>query len=170
MVWLILLFLMPSCTNTEEQLDDREIYEGAFQELADLELWYSDSAIVKLVINAAKVLEYENGDSEYPEGIYVEFYGKDSVITSTLEGDKAYYNKKKDLHQIVGNVKLESLIKKQKLNTEELFWDPKDKQVYTDKFVIIETEEDILYGEGLTAAQDFSSYRILNPTGELGFE
>ena len=122
------------------------------------------------MVKAAKLLRYENGDEEYPEGIYVEFYGKDTVITSTLEGDKAYYTKETDEYQAVGNVKLESLKNQQKLSTEELFWSRKDKQVYTEKFVIIETKEDVLHGEGLTAAQDFSSYRILKPTGELGLD
>ena len=70
----------------------------------------------------------------------------------------------------MGNVKLESIQKHQKLTTEELFWNRKDKQVYTDKFVIIETGEDVLHGQGLTAAQDFSTYRILKPTGELGLD
>ena len=170
MVLIAPISLTLSCTSAQDQLDEREVYEGAVHELADSELWYSDSAIVRLMVRAAKMLEYENGDQEYPEGIYVEFYGKDTVITSTLEADKAFYTKETDLFRGVGNVKLESLKNKQKLSTEELFWDVKDKQVYTEKFVIIETQEDVLHGEGLTAAQDFSSYRILKPTGELGLE
>ncbi len=167
---LLSISLALSCTNAQEQLDEREVYDGAFYEVEDLNLWYSDSAVVRLVMKAAKMLKYENGDQEYPNGIYVEFYGKDTVITSILEADYAYYTKETELYKAVGNVKLESLKNQQKLNTEELFWDVRDEQVYTDKFVIIETQEDILHGEGLTAAQDFSSYRILNPTGELGLE
>ena len=174
MLRLAILFtfagLVISCTNAQEQLDEREVYQGAFYEVADLKLWYSDSAVVILMLKTAKLMRYENGDEEYPEGIYVEFYDKDTVITSTLEGDKAYYTKETGEYQAVGNVKLESLKNQQKLSTEELFWSRKDKQVYTEKFVIIETKEDVLHGEGLTAAQDFSSYRILKPTGELGLD
>ena len=159
-----------SCNDPQEQLDEREVYDGAFHEFEGLQLWYSDSAIVRLMVQADKVLEFENGDQEYPEGIYVEFYGKDTVTTSTLEADKAYYSMEDDEYRAVGNVKLESLVKKQKLSTEELFWNRKDQQVYTEKFVIIETQEDVLHGEGLTAAQDFSSYRILKPTGDLSLD
>ncbi len=170
MTLILPIFWVLSCTDVQEQLDEREVYDGAFHEVADSELWYSDSGVVRLMVKSAKMLEYENGDQEYPEGIYIEFYGDDKMITSTLEADKAFYSKETDLYRGVGNVKLESLKNKQKLSTEELFWDVKDKQVYTEKFVIIETQEDILHGEGLTAAQDFSSYRILKPTGELGLE
>jgi LPS export ABC transporter protein LptC len=159
-----------SCEDTQEQLNERGVYDGAFQEVEGLHLWYSDSAVVRLMVEADKMMEFENGDQEYPMGIYVEFYDKDTVTTSTLKADKGYYTKKTDLYQAVGNVKLISFKKNQKLNTEELFWNVKEEQVYTDKFVIIETEDDVLHGEGLTAAQDFSSYRILKPTGELGLE
>lgn len=159
-----------SCEDTQEQLNEREVYEGAFSEVEGSQLWYSDSAVVRLMVETDKMLEFENGDREFPMGIYIEFYDKNSVTTSTLEADKGFYTKKTDLYQAVGNVKLISLVKNQKLSTEELFWDVTEKQVYTDKFVIIETQEDVLHGEGLTAAQDFSTYRILKPTGELGLD
>ncbi len=169
----IILGILPflsSCDDTQDQLNELEVYEGAFHEVEGLNLWYSDSAIVILMVEAQRLLEFENGDREYPEGIYVEFYGKDKVTKSTLKADHAFYTKKTDLYRAVGNVKLVSLEKNQKLSTEELFWSAREKQVYTEKFVIIETEEDVLHGEGLTAAQDFSTYRILKPTGELGLD
>ena len=159
-----------SCTDPQEQLDEREVYEGPFIEIEDSEVLYSDSAVVRLMIRAARMQEFEGGDMEYPEGFYVEFYGKEGEMTSKLEADQAFYNNDEDKWRAVGNVKLESIQKHQKLTTEELYWSEKDEQVYTDKFVIIETEEDVLHGEGLTAAQDFSTYRILKPTGELGLD
>jgi LPS export ABC transporter protein LptC len=172
--WMIVLTIammcMASCNDPQEQLDEREVYEGPFIEIEDSEVLYSDSAIVRLMVRAARMQEYESGDQEYPEGIYVEFYGKDREMTSKLEADQAFYSKETDEYRAVGNVKLESIQKHQKLTTEELFWNRKDKQVYTDKFVIIETGEDVLHGQGLTAAQDFSTYRILKPTGELGLD
>ena len=166
----IIALSITSCDSTQEQLDEREVYEGPFYEVENSEALYSDSAIVRVMVRSPKMQEFENGDQEYPEGMYVEYYGKDGQITSKLEADKVFFNKETNEYQAVGNVKLESLEKRQKLTTEELFWNRKDQQVYTDKFVIIETEEDVLHGEGLTAAQDFSSYRILKPTGELGLD
>jgi len=158
------------CQNTEEALDEVEVYEGPIYEVADLKLWYSDSAVVRLMVQAPLMKEFENGDQEYPEGIYVEFYDQDSTVSSTLTGDQAYFTKETNTYRAFGNVQLESLKKNQKLTTEELFWNVNDEQVYTEKFVIIETADDVLHGEGLTADQDFSSYRILRPTGELGID
>ncbi len=162
--------LILGCQNTQETLDEVEVYEGPVYEVADLKLWYSDSAVVRLMVEASLMKEFENGDQEYPEGIYVEFYEEDSTVSSTLRGDQAYFTKETNTYRTFGNVRLESIKKAQKLTTEELFWNVDDQKVYTDKFVIIETAEDVLHGEGLTADQDFSNYRILKPTGELGID
>jgi hypothetical protein len=48
------------------------------------------------------------------------------------------------------------------LNTEELFWEPKKEIIYTDKFVRIETDGEIITGEGMEAPQDFSTWRLKN--------
>ena len=159
-----------SCADQVEDIDESTEYEGPVYEVEDLKLWYSDSAIVRLMVQSAHMQEFENGDQEYPQGIYVEFYNQDSTVSSTLKGDQAYFTKETNTYRTWGNVKLESFKNQQKLSTEELFWNVNDEQVYTDKFVIIETKDDVLHGEGLTAKQDFSSYRILKPTGELGLD
>lgn len=164
------VYLMVACNDIKKELEEVTVYEGPVYEVENLKLWYSDSAIVRLMVLADLMLEYENGDQEYPEGFYVEFYDKDSTVSSIMQGDKAYYTKETNTYQTLGNVNLESIKNQQKLNTEELFWNVDDDEVYTEKFVIIETKDDVLHGEGLTAKSDFSSYRILKPTGELGLD
>lgn len=166
-LWIL---LFAACSDQKEKLNEVVEYQGPYYEVSDLQLWYSDSALVRLMVKAAHMLEFENGDQEYPEGVYVEFYEADTIVTSILQGDRAYYTKETNIYRILGNVILESLKNQQKLSTEELFWDVNEERVYTEKFVIIETRDDVLHGEGLTAKQDFSSYRILKPTGEMGLE
>lgn len=151
-------------------MNDVKPYEGPIMEVVDEEILYSDSAIVRVKVEAPRHLEFEGGDSEYPEGIYIEFYDVDGKISSTLEADRAVYNKKERLYTATGDVEVNSYENDEKLNTEELHWKQDEKKIYTDKFVRIETADEILLGEGLTAAQDFSSYRILKPTGELSIE
>lgn len=53
------------------------------------------------------------------------------------------------------------------MNSEELYWEPQKEEIYTDKFVRIQSEDQISTGTGLVAKQDFSSYRILNPSGTI---
>lgn len=167
--FLILLLVIFSCGNSTDVADVKP-YEGPLLEIENMVTLYSDSAKVRVKVEAQKQLEFENGDSEFPEGVYVEFYDENQKISSTLRANYGYYTKKENLYKATGDVEVNSYEEDQKLNTEELFWKPDKEEIYTDKFVRIETAEEILLGEGLTATQDFSSYKILSPTGELSIE
>ena len=67
-------------------------------------------------------------------------------------------------------VEVKNIRKKEQLNTEELFWKPKDQKIYTEKFLTIRQEDQILSGEGLDAAQDLSRYKITKPTGVINLK
>ncbi len=57
--------------------------------------------------------------------------------------------------------------KQQQLNTEELFWRQDDKKINTEKFVTIKLANEVIYGTGLDAAQDLSTYVIKKVEGEF---
>jgi LPS export ABC transporter protein LptC len=55
--------------------------------------------------------------------------------------------------------------KGERLDTEKLIWNEKTGKIYTDQFVRIQTKNEVIYGEGLTANQNFSSYKIFKIRG-----
>ena len=129
---------------------------------------YTEHDKVKVNMKAKKINELQNGDREFPEGIYLEFFNELGVITSTLRANSAYYFKQEDKWRGRGNVEVVNIEKKQQLNSEELFWKPAQKKIFTEKFVTIRLENDeVLYGTGLDAAQDLSYYTITKPEGEV---
>ena len=46
------------------------------------------------------------------------------------------------------------------LETEELFWDERREKIYSNKFVVITRPDEVIYGHGFEADQDFSYSRI----------
>jgi len=59
---------------------------------------------------------------------------------------------------------------KETLKSEELFWEPQKENVYTEKFVRIETPGELMTGTGLKAKQDFSEWTLDNPEGLIDVE
>jgi LPS export ABC transporter protein LptC len=159
--------LAASCVVTEEQLESVKEYDGPLRVASDVVMFYSDSAIVKIKMETPHLLEFENGDRDFPEGIYMEFYDETGKMTSYLRADKAFYFKEENKWRGQGNVEVKNIETKEQLNTEELFWFPEKEEINTDKFVTIRQEKEVLYGRGLEAKQDFSEYTILNPEGEF---
>lgn len=160
-----LLVLLTSCgdTGTSEIL----IYDGPVREAENVEHYYAENGIIKVRMVAEQLFELQNGDRQFPKGIYLEFFDETGRIESTLRANQAFFIKEEEVWRGVGNVEVINMLKQEQLNTEELFWKPKDQRIYTDKFVTIRMQSDVIYGEGLEAAQDMSSYRILKPKGTL---
>ena len=57
-----------------------------------------------------------------------------------------------------------------KLNTEHLTYDMADGKLRSDEFVKITTADEIIYGTGLEANEDFSRYRIFNIKGIINLK
>jgi hypothetical protein len=53
----------------------------------------------------------------------------------------------------------------EQLTTEHLIWDERRQMLNSDEFVKITTKDEIIYGNGFEANQDFSQYRIFNIKG-----
>jgi len=160
------VFFGIGCANTDQEIKNLQEYTGPLQETFSLELLHSDSAIIRVKLVSPHQIVHQNHDQEYPEGIYLEIFNKGGDMT-TIKANRAYFIKETKIYQVEGDVELINLNEKQKLNTEELFWDPSKEKVYTDRFVTIITEGEIIKGEGLEATQDFSTYKILKPTGTI---
>jgi len=160
MMFLIFLF---SCLSKEKPKPI--VYEGPLQQAENITMHYTEKEKLKTILRAKKVNQFQNGDKEFPEGVYVEFYDETGKKTSTLRANTAYYFKQENKWRGRGKVEVVNIEKGQQLNTEELFWLPVTKKIFTDKFVTITDQKDVIYGTGLLADQDLSHYTIKNPNG-----
>lgn len=169
--WLLFLVAtIISCHETSEEALNAEEYDGPIMELQNIIFHYSDSALVRVKGTAKKRKEFANGDQEYPEGLYLEFYDNQGQLESTIDANVAFYNKAEDWWRGREGVVVKKMESGQQLNTEELYWVPTSERIHTEKFVTIRTKDQVLYGTGLEAKQDFSSYSIKNVKGDLQLE
>lgn len=158
-----LLFCLSSCG---EEVDSSilETYNGPISLAFDIELLHSDSTIIRTQVKAKKQMEFGTGDLEFPEGIEIFFFDKEGNTINTMRADKGFYDKTKNLYRGEGDVQVHNLEKDQKLSSEELFWDPNTKKIYTSKFVTIQEKETIFNGTGMEADQGFNEYKLFKVT------
>ena len=160
----ILLFTI-SCS--QQEAAKPIIYGGPLREIENVDMLYTEKQTLKVKLLAKKVLEFQNSDREFPEGLYLEFYDEKGALSSTLQANTAFYFKAQNKWRGRGKVVVKNMAKGEELNTEELFWRPDKKRIFTDKFVTIRQQTEVLYGTGLDAAQDLSDYTITKPEGEI---
>ncbi|MEQ8478309.1 LPS export ABC transporter periplasmic protein LptC [Fulvivirga sp.] len=162
-----LLLIISACGNTDKEIDDLKPYEGPMNMIEGMDLYRSESATLKVRLVTPKLVEYVNGNREFPDGLYMEFFDESGKMTTTLKANEAIYFKEEDHWRGRGNVVIKNIENQQELTTEELFWKPSEERMFTEKFVTIKLPDQVLYGKGLEAKQDFSEYTILQPEGEF---
>jgi LPS export ABC transporter protein LptC len=92
------------------------------------------------------------------------FYNKEGIIESFLTAKKGISYQAQKITEVSEDVVVRNN-KGEKLNTELLTWDQNKQLIYTDKFVKITTEKEIITGDGLIGKQDFSEWTIKKPRG-----
>lgn len=133
---------------------------------------YSDSARTRVRIEGPVMLTYlDNIDpkQEFPSGVRVDFFGPDEQVTSVLTARYGVRLEKKNQVVVRDSVVWKS-IQRDTLVTEELIWDERSAKIYTNKFVVITRPDEILYGHGFEADQDFSNARINAVEGRIKVE
>jgi len=135
----------------------------------NIDFTFSDSAEVQVRLTGP-VMHYYEGDDPYmvfPDGFMVEFYDSVLNVTTTITGNYGIHYKEKRFMEARKNVVVINYKTGERLDTEELIWDQNKELIYSYKFVKITSEDGVLYGDTLLAAQDFSTRRILHPSGEI---
>lgn len=135
----------------------------------DTEIYYSDSAVIRVNIKTKEIIRRDVGEQpelEFPQGLFLTFYDSTGAVESTLKSDYAIHYPAEKRVVVKNNVEIVNN-RKEKLNTEYLVWMREEKKIFTDEFVKIATADEIIYGDGLESNEQFTKYRIKNIKGTI---
>ena len=162
-----------ACENDINIINSLSHIDSLPMEMAyDIEVYYSDSGKIQAYLQSPLMERHdEEGKKgeymEFPEGFKIIFY--DSLLNpeSQITADYGIRYDKDKLMEAKNNVVVTSIKNNEQLETEHLVWDERKKIIYSNVFVKITRSEEVLYGDGLTSDENFSSYTIKNPSGEF---
>lgn len=176
-IWLgwvmaITLFaILPACSGDQvevDNLDDVRLEDPVGVERAKgVELRYSDSAIVRVIIKAPTLLRYIARDTPkqtFPDGIDADFYNEYQQQTSKLVADYAEQFQREQRVYLRDNVQLWNN-EGEMLEAKELIWDKLGERISSTDSVCIVTPTQIIYGVGFTSNLDFTEREIYQVTG-----
>ena len=158
---LSFLFFILACSIVAGCQQDGNKDEGTTEEedyskipgmvTTDVSMLVSDSGVIRYHANTPIWYTY-NLDAKksywyFPEGIELQQLDEEMQPAGKLQADTAYHFEKEQQWHLIGNVRV-SNTKGEKFNTEELYWDMRKHTVYSDSFIHIERNRDILEGYG----------------------
>lgn len=160
---LTVLLLAAACKNDLSEIEAlNEQLRVDVETAKEVEILYSDSAQVRVRVTGPTMLYHldrAEPEQEFPEGVNVEFFGPDGEVTSQLTALYAL-RKQNQKEVVVRDSVVWKSVEGDTLETEELFWDERREKIYSSKFVVITRPDEIIYGHGFEADQDFSYSRI----------
>jgi len=163
-----------SCTNDVKEvrdfLADKNLPLGRAENINHK---HTDSGRINIKMKAPLMLDFDNREehpySEFPEGIKITTIEKngDSI---TIEGGYAKSFKKTEVAEIKKNVVIYNYAQKNKLETEQIYWDQKTHYFFTEKKFTFYTQTDTIYGTGFEATEDLKTWWVKNQTGIINIK
>ena len=170
-IYFLIWFIFNGCSN-EVAFKTKNIERNSLPiiEQEGAKISYSDSGIVKLVINAGQLKDYsdlkEFPRQEFSKNLRVQILTENGEKSGFLEAVNALNDIKKELWTLTGDV----IVSKKggnTLHTEKLFWDRDKKIFYTDSRVKIIQDGEEIVGIGLRSEEDLSEYTIFEVKGHF---
>jgi LPS export ABC transporter protein LptC len=158
-----------SCENDIKAVNNLLSSKTGIEEANDVTSYMSQQGKVKAKLRAPYMLRYQ-ADSpyvEFPSTMHVDFYNDSTKIESTVDALYARYREYENKVLLRDSVVVINIEKGDTLKTNELWWDQGTEEFFTDKPVRIYQKDKTIFGRGLKAKQDFSSYDIFNITGTV---
>ncbi|MFA5299582.1 MAG: LPS export ABC transporter periplasmic protein LptC [Lutibacter sp.] len=163
-----------SCTNDAKEvrdfLADKNLPIG---EAYNINHKHTDSGRVDIKMKAPAMLDFSNRENdpynEFPKGIKITTIEKngDSV---TVEGGYAKSYRKTEVSEIRDNVVVYNYAQKNKLMTEQIYWDQKTHYFFTEKKFTFYTLTDTIYGTGFESTEDLKTWWVKNQSGVINIK
>lgn len=171
----IAIILNTSCENNIEVVKSISNSSDSAEVACDqVEILYSDSAQLKVRVVTKELNRYRKSGVEpyieFPKGMHVYFYDENKNVNAEVSCRYAIYKESTRIWEARDDVMVEN-VKGDVLNTEQLFWDENKAIIYTNVYAkVTQKDGDVSIGErGLTAKQDFSSWRFIGASGKMKF-
>ena len=164
---LISCLFVSSCENDIKEVNNLLSKQTGIEEAIDVTSFMSQQGKVKAKLRSPYMLRYQ-ADSpyvEFPRTLHVDFYDDSTNVESTVDALYARYREYESKVLLKDSVVVINIQKGDTLKTNELWWDQTTEEFFTDKPVRIYQSDKTIFGQGLRAKQDFSSYDIFNITG-----
>ena len=132
---------------------------------------YKDSGRVTSKLMTPYLNDFSNRKNhpykEFPKGIKIinfENNGKDSL---TIIGDYSLSYVKTSISEIRGNVVIINHTDQSRLETEQLFWDRRNKYFFTEKSFVLTRSDDTIVGVGFESMENLDKYVAKQTNGNI---
>jgi len=169
MIWVIMLFLVISCSSPDfSNLDIKGVSDFNESEIGNPHILISRENIPLVKATSEILIKNEQSNAVLKGLVKADFFDEEGVHISQLTSDSAYIDQKTNNLHAYGNVKVIS-DENVKLFSNSILWDNHYKLITShDSVMFTSSSNDTMYGVGFESDMDLTEWKIKKPRGTKG--
>jgi LPS export ABC transporter protein LptC len=169
---IIIAGIVVSCENKIDIIPKSDLLTLPSITVKNFETVFTDSGKLQLILSSPKMEQYNSTDfpySEFREGIKVVIYNGKTEPVGLVTAKYAKFTNTNNTWELKDSVVVVNE-NNDKLETEVLFWDQGKDLIYTDRFVKITNEDQIIQGFGFESDSHLQNRKIKKVSATIYFK
>ena len=140
-----LAFVVFSCRSNLSEAAKLDLKTIPIQVVDSMFFVQSDNGRLKMRVEAPRMEVYEHDTLSYdlfPAGLHVYGYSEDGTLETTIDARQARHDK-------YGNVVVRNIVKQETMETDTLYWDNAEHEIWTDCYVRMYSPSGLMQGYGM---------------------
>jgi len=167
---LAVAFIVYSCKSKISVADKIDLANTPVQVVDSMKMIQTNAGKIEMRVLTGEMRRFDNDTMSYeyfPEGLWVYAYTDDEVLESVIVSDEASHEKHKksgeEIWKAFGNVVIKNIVKQETMETDTIYWDRTDKEIYTDCYVRMYSPDGFMQGYGMRSDERARNSIILKP-------
>ena len=167
---LALAFVVYSCKPSLQQAEKLDLNKIPIQSVDSMFYLESENGLLKMRVEAPRLEVYEHDTLSYdyfPQGIRVYAYTPEGALETTIVSREARHDKyaggRKDQWSAYGNVVIRNIMKQETMETDTLYWDSKEREIWTDCYIRMYSPSGSMQGYGMRSDEMARNAILLQP-------
>ena len=168
-------FIVFSCKGKLSEAERLNLAETPVQTVDSMFVVQTRNGGIQMRVEADVMERYENDTCSYelfPKGLHAFAYTDGDMLETVLHSNNAKHFKSKksteEYWSAFGNVVVQNVINQQTLETDTLYWDQANKEIYTDCYVRMYSPDGLIQGYGMRSDERARNAIVLNPFNNFG--
>ena len=168
-------FVVFSCKVRLSEADSLDLSETPLQAVDSMYMIQSKNGSLEMRVVTGRMERYERDTCTVellPEGINVYSYVEDGVLETTIRSNEASHETSKvggrEIWKAYGNVVVRNIVKQETMETDTLYWDRKNQEIYTDCYIRLYSPDGFMQGYGMRSDERARNSIILRPFNSYG--
>lgn len=162
-----------SCSNRIKEAESLDLESTPLQKIEDVFAVQTENGHLEMRFEAKVMERYSNDTAEvelFPRGVSVFGYDADGLLESIIIADEAKHTTptkeakvKEEKWEAYGNVILHNVLKQETMETDTIYWDQTESEIYTDCYVKMYSPDGFMQGYGMRSDDRMRNSILYNP-------